>query len=84
MGVQYENGWGVPKNGEEAVFWYRKAAEQGEPHAQLSLGNMYSSGRVVAKDPQKSSRLVPKSCGTRPCRPRKTTWDSVTTQVRRK
>ncbi|MBS0351575.1 MAG: sel1 repeat family protein, partial [Proteobacteria bacterium] len=34
----------------EAVNWYRKAAEQGEPWAQVNLGVCYECGRGVAKD----------------------------------
>ena len=32
----------------EAVRWYRKAAEQGEPKAQYGLGFMYTKGEGVA------------------------------------
>ncbi|MGZ8946055.1 MAG: tetratricopeptide repeat protein [Methylococcaceae bacterium] len=35
---------------EEAVFWYRKAAEQGLPFAQCSLGWMYQYGNGVEQD----------------------------------
>ena len=35
---------------EEAVKWYRKAAEQGDTQAQRNLGIMYSSGSGVVKD----------------------------------
>ena len=37
LGVMYANGLGVPKNAVEAVKWYRKAAEQGDPLAQNNL-----------------------------------------------
>jgi len=32
------------------VRWYRKAADQGETYAQLSLGSRYSKGEGVPKD----------------------------------
>ncbi len=31
----------------DALFWYRKAAEQGDPHAQHNVGVMYDFGRGV-------------------------------------
>lgn len=39
LGVCYDRGNGVTKNAEEAVKWYRKAAEQGYAKAQDSLGD---------------------------------------------
>jgi hypothetical protein len=46
----YTSGLGVAKNDEEAVSWYRKAAEQGLPEAQFELGTLYSVGRGVTRD----------------------------------
>jgi TPR repeat protein len=37
IGVFYEDGWGVPRDVEQAVAWYRKAAALGEPAAQDNL-----------------------------------------------
>ncbi|MBF0429003.1 MAG: sel1 repeat family protein [Magnetococcales bacterium] len=41
---------GVLKNDEQAVVWYRKAAEQGSVNAQLALGRMYENGYGVPQD----------------------------------
>ena len=38
------------KNYEDAVKWYRKAAEQGYAEAQISLGAHYSLGLAVKQD----------------------------------
>jgi TPR repeat protein len=46
----YEFGRGVPQDYAQAVQWYRKAADQGVPEAQLKLGNMYYEGQGVQKD----------------------------------
>ena len=46
----YQNGYGVDKNNSTAVGWYRKAAEQGNAIAQVSLGVMYEFGWGVNKD----------------------------------
>ena len=50
LGVQYEKGFGVPKNYEIAVVWYAKAAGQGNDKAQNNLGTMYEDGRGVVKN----------------------------------
>jgi TPR repeat protein len=45
LGSMYLNGrGGLAKDDEEAVKWYRKAAEQGEVEAQTYLGFMYEQG----------------------------------------
>jgi len=33
----YENGYGVPQSNEDALKWYRKAAEQGNEYAKNAL-----------------------------------------------
>jgi TPR repeat protein len=37
LGYFYESGFGVTKDLNEAVAWYRKAAVQGNSHAQAEL-----------------------------------------------
>ena len=41
---------GISRDDKEAAKWYRKAAEQGDPPAQCSLGVMYYNGEGVEKD----------------------------------
>ena len=41
---------GVAKDDRQAVYWYRKAADQGNANAQYNLGVMYENGEGVAKD----------------------------------
>lgn len=41
LGTMYEEGNGVPKDGDAATFWYRKAAKQGHAEAQWQLGQMH-------------------------------------------
>ena len=50
LGASYDAGYGVSQNDRQAVFWYRKAAEQGDAKAQFNLGVMYMDGRGVAQD----------------------------------
>ena len=46
----YRDGRGVREDDEEAVRWYRRAAEQGHAPAQTNLGWMYENGRGVRRD----------------------------------
>jgi TPR repeat protein len=43
VGRMYAEGRGVARDGFEAARWYRKAAEQGQPFAEMVLGAMYYS-----------------------------------------
>ena len=40
LAVLYSHGYGVAEDDAEAEKWYRKAAEQGDSAAQLTLGGM--------------------------------------------
>ncbi len=46
----HERGQGVPADPAEAVAWYRRAALQGDVHAQFRLGFLYAYGRGVDRD----------------------------------
>jgi TPR repeat protein len=46
----YYNGEGVPQDYEEAIKWYRKAADQGDASAQFNLGVSYEYGKGVPQD----------------------------------
>ncbi|MFA6163354.1 MAG: hypothetical protein WC685_08000 [Methylobacter sp.] len=50
LGWMYFDGRGVEQSYEQAVFWYRKAAEQGNTNAQFKLGNAYLDGWVEHDD----------------------------------
>jgi hypothetical protein len=52
----YSHGQGMPQDYAEAVRWYRKAADQGDPEGQDGLAFMYSQGHGVAKDFAESLR----------------------------
>ena len=40
----------MPVDKEQAVYWYRKAAEQGHATAQFNLAVSYRNGEGVAQD----------------------------------
>ena len=46
----YYFGLGVPKNHEEAVKWYRKAADQGNMYAKNLLGHLEVRGMGESKE----------------------------------
>ena len=48
--MSYARGEGVPKDGTEALKWFRKSAEQGNPKAEYSLCDAYHEGRGVPQD----------------------------------
>lgn len=50
VGVLYAEGRGVPQDHAKAEFWYRKAADQGQPTAECNLGEMYARGQGVPQD----------------------------------
>ena len=50
LGVMYHEGEGVPQDYAEAMRWFRRAAEQGDPAAQSELGVMYHKGQGVLQD----------------------------------
>src|SRR5258708_36593413 len=50
LGVGYEQNWFGTVDIEEAIKWYRKAAEGGDPDAQVELGQKYEDGEGVEQD----------------------------------
>ena len=51
LGTMYNSGRGVTQNHQEAVKWYRLAADQGDALAQCNLAHMYKRGEGVTKNP---------------------------------
>jgi TPR repeat protein len=46
--------YGLKGGHKEAAKWLRRAAMQGHPNAEFSLGIAYAEGRGVERDPQQS------------------------------
>ena len=59
----YETGKGIEQNSEEAVKWYRKAAEQENATAQYNLGLIYQYGKGVVKNHSEAIKWYEKSAG---------------------
>lgn len=52
----YERGWGVSQNLDEAIHWYRVAAEHGDPTAQCNLATLYFLGRGFRRDDEQATK----------------------------
>jgi len=50
LGCAYEQGWFGKTNFPEALKWFRKSAELGDPDAQNALGQMYEDGEGVTQN----------------------------------
>ncbi|MFZ6750692.1 tetratricopeptide repeat protein [Undibacterium sp. Ren11W] len=61
LGVMYENGQGVAKDGKEAAKWYKKSAEQGGSFSQYNLGALYENGTGVAQNYSEALRWYRKA-----------------------
>ena len=45
LGQTYFKGWGIKPDTIQAIYWWKKAAEQGDPDAQNNMGVAYNEGR---------------------------------------
>ncbi|MDH3601438.1 MAG: hypothetical protein OEU26_17640 [Candidatus Tectomicrobia bacterium] len=61
FGAAYHAGLAVKPDPQQALSWYRKAAEQGHLIAQRTLGVMYVKGRGVARDEAEAANWFRKS-----------------------
>ncbi len=57
----YYRGLGVTQDYQEAIKWYKKAAEQGNASAQSNLGEMYYEGQGVPRDYQEAIKWYRKA-----------------------
>lgn len=54
-------GLGVPRNMDDAAFWYKQAAESGDASAQFKYGLMLLEGRYVKADRAEAEALMKKA-----------------------
>lgn len=50
LGEMHRNGTEVPRDAEEALYWYRMASEEGLAEAEYAIGDMYRNGEGVSAD----------------------------------
>lgn len=56
VGFMYRRGYGVPRDGEQALFWFTEASSRGIPLADYMMGLIYFNGRIVKRDFKKAIR----------------------------
>jgi uncharacterized protein len=61
LGVMYASGVGRKQDRKEALRWYRRAAEQGNPVGEWNLAFMYVKGEGVATDFHEARKLFRKA-----------------------
>lgn len=61
IGDAYAYGLAVPKNMDEALHWYEKAAEAGDGLGQIRLGELYSYGEGVKRDGMRAKYWLEKA-----------------------
>ena len=63
MGGNYLAGKGVPKDPAQAAYWFRKAADLGDPGAQNELGYFYVWGIGVEQSQEQAFRWFARAAG---------------------
>lgn len=58
MGIVYQNGYGVPKDGMKALALFELAASQNYSDAQFELALIYTEGKLVKQDLNKAYQLT--------------------------
>jgi uncharacterized protein len=66
LAADYFVGRGVPRDLAQAAYWYRKAADQGNPSAQTNLGYLYISGIGVTRDPAEAAKWYRRASSSLP------------------
>ena len=61
VGYAYETGDGVAKDMNQAIYWYRKGAENGNMYGQANLGWCYENGKGVERNPAQAFYWYKKS-----------------------
>jgi TPR repeat protein len=56
LGWHYHKGIGTAQDDQQAVHWWRKAAQRGVAESQQGLGWAYANGRGVEEDPVEAYR----------------------------
>jgi hypothetical protein len=51
LGEAFATGSGVAKNDQQAMMWYRRAADRGDDDARMAVQRMIDAGRATAAEP---------------------------------
>ncbi len=58
LGYLYEDGKGTEKNLEKAIYWYNKAAENGNKLAQYNFGRIYRLRKIIKKKEKRHLNII--------------------------
>ena len=61
LGYLFLNGYGVPRNVDQAAAWLRKSADLGDPAAQYAFGQLLETETGVPRDMQKAADYFEKA-----------------------
>ncbi|MGF1905121.1 tetratricopeptide repeat protein [Aliivibrio salmonicida] len=61
LGEMYDNGAGITKDIQQAVYWYELSANAGHPRSQFNLAEMYLHGDGVEINHMKATQLMMES-----------------------
>ena len=64
LAEKYQFGKGAPQDLAQSLYWYRKAADHGDPIAQVQLGFFYCKGIGVERDPVEAAKWFARAIGT--------------------
>lgn len=64
LGEAYLTGRGLARDEKQAVYWYKKAADSGDPAAQNQLGFLYQTGIGVEQNPARAARWYQRSAAS--------------------
>src|SRR5271170_7455442 len=67
LASDYFAGRGVPRDLSQAAYWYRKAADQGDPGAQVEMGYFYLAGIGVKPDAEQAIRWFQRASASGSC-----------------
>jgi TPR repeat protein len=63
VALSYEKGYGVAKNGDEAVKWYKRAAAKGDVVSEFKLGLIFAEGVSVPQNYTSAAQWYIKAAG---------------------
>src|SRR5271169_5902525 len=56
LGSLFDQGEGIPQDHAQSLYWYRKAADQGNGLAQIKMGDRYQDQNWTARDDAQAVR----------------------------
>ena len=58
----YDEGYGTKQDKQKALYWFTKAAEQGDAEAQYNLAVMYDKGNGIEQNKSLAKKYYQQAC----------------------